>query len=125
MLTKRAIPLLTLCMLTACAKPPVQPVARVTLAPGQTIEVAGLRRWSVKMIEDSLAKYVPGETLLSHACMANLRFKLGFADAYLETFSVESIMDTDTTHTSNIILLVREPQDSNLVNPVTHAIDDS
>jgi len=97
---------------------------RATLAPGQTVEVIGLRRWSLQMIDDSLAKYAPGESLVSHACIVNLRYKLGFADANIIRFDTTRIYDADTTSSGTMILLVREPQDSARVHPVGGAEDD-
>jgi hypothetical protein len=114
--------------LTGCSgarEPSVQPVAKATLAPGQTVEVVGLRRWTIRMIEDSLEKHVPGETLGSHACAANLRYKLGFADATVHTLVQAYIDGNDTTRTKSITLLVREPQDSGRVHPVRQAMGDS
>lgn len=116
----------SLCWLLAgCSGPPVRPVVRATLAPGQTVEVIGLRRWSLQMIDDSLAKYAPGESLASHACIANLRYKLGFVDANIIGFDTTVIYDADTTRSGTMILLVREPQDSARVHPMRHVLDDS
>jgi len=117
------IPHALLCVLlsgcVASDSPPVQSVARGTLGPGKTLEVFGLRRWSIQMIEDSLAKYAPGESLASHACVANLRYRLGFADASLRTYSYIYVsVDGDSTRTDSIALLVREPQDSGRVHPI-------
>jgi hypothetical protein len=112
-------------LLAGCADPPIRPLVRASLAPGLTAEVVGLRRWSIEMIEDSLAKYVPGETLASHACIANLRFKLGFNDANIIRFEYVSIRDGDTTSHGNLILFVREPQDSARVHPIFRPIDDT
>jgi hypothetical protein len=52
----------------------------------KTIEVVGLEHWTVKMIQDSLDKYSPGDSLQSHACAAILRYKLHFADAAVTVF---------------------------------------
>ena len=112
------------CLLAGCAAPSVRPVVRATLAPGQTIEVVGLRRWSLQMIDDSLAKYAPGESLASHACIATLRYKLGFVDANIIGFDTTVVYDADTTHSGTMILLVREPQDSARVHPVVRIEDD-
>ena len=39
--------------------------------PHKTIEVVGLERWTVQMIQDSMDRYSPGDSLQSHACAAN------------------------------------------------------
>ena len=44
--------------------------------PTLTIELIGLKRWTVAMIDDSLAKYSPKDRLTAHACAAILRTKL-------------------------------------------------
>jgi hypothetical protein len=77
--------------------------------PGKTsVEVIGLKRWTISMIQDSLAKYAPGESLASHACAAVLRYKLGFADASATDYLFITQADT----TEQIIVAVVEPQDS-------------
>lgn len=109
----------------SASSPPLRPVARATVGPSKTLEVVGLRRWSLGMIQDSLAKYAPGETLASHACVANLRYKLGFVDADVFTTIDVVVYDTDSTRTEHITVLVREPQDSARAHPLRVAIDDS
>ncbi|GAB1343436.1 hypothetical protein [Gemmatimonas sp.] len=52
-----------------------------------TVEVMGLRRWSLRMLQDSLARHEPGQTLADAACMATLRYKMGFADASVIRYS--------------------------------------
>ena len=54
--------------------------------PSATVEVLGLKRWTVQMLQDSLAARAPGTSLTSHACAAVLRAKLGFADAAVVHF---------------------------------------
>ena len=78
----------------------------VVRLPGKTIEVIGLRRWTIPMIQDSLAKYAPGITLESHACAAVLRYKIGFADAAAISYQ----MPGDSLE--QILVIVVEPQDS-------------
>ncbi|MEP6620664.1 MAG: hypothetical protein ABJE47_15170 [bacterium] len=124
-MTRCAAAVLVCCWLAGCSDPPVRPVVRAALAPGLTVEVIGLRRWSLPMISDSLAKYAPGESLASHACIANLRYKLGFADANIVGFDTVDIRETDTTRRGTMIVLVREPQDSARVHPVIRAIDNT
>ncbi len=82
-------------------EPPV-----LTLADGRTVEVLGLRRWTIGMLQDSLARYAPSDSLQSHACAAVLRYKLHFADASSVTFS------SDSGEPDAIVVSVREPQDS-------------
>lgn len=52
-----------------------------------TVEVMGLQRWTVKMLQDSLQRYSPGLTLADAACMATLRYRLGFADASVSSYT--------------------------------------
>lgn len=75
--------------------------------PHKTIEVVGLDRWTVQMIQDSMDRYSPGDSLQSHACAAVLRYKLHFADAASTTFSSgpSDTMEYD-------FVAVVEPQDS-------------
>ncbi|MGH9889523.1 MAG: hypothetical protein ACREBE_28580, partial [bacterium] len=51
-----------------------------------TIEIIGLKQWTVKMIENSLEKYGQ-DKLTAHACAAILRGKLHFADASVTMYS--------------------------------------
>jgi hypothetical protein len=75
--------------------------------PEKTVEVVGLRRWTVAMIQDSLAKYSPGDSLHHHACAAVLRYKLGFADAAASSY--------DENGREYMVVSVVEPQDSGRV----------
>jgi hypothetical protein len=77
------------------------------------------------MIGDSLAKYTRGESLASHACIANLLYKLGFADANIIGEERYDIRGSDTTRASRMVLFVREPQDSALVHPLVRVVDDT
>ena len=54
--------------------------------PTVRLELIGLKRWTLAMIQDSLARYAPGDSLTSHACAAILRGKLGFADAAVQYY---------------------------------------
>lgn len=67
-------------------------------------EIIGLHRWTYQMLEDSLARYAPGESIRSHACEAVLESRLGFPSV-----SVNHVMDGE--HTTVVITLV-EPEDS-------------
>ena len=58
----------------------------LTLPDGGTVEMLGLRRWTIGMLQDSLAKYAPADSLQSHACAATLRYTLHFADAASTTW---------------------------------------
>jgi len=78
--------------------------------PHGTVEVLGLRRWTVGMIQDSAAKYAPGNDLASHACAAILRSKLGFADASVVVYPSA----TDSAKALYIVTVI-EPQDSAVV----------
>ena len=76
------------------------------LPDGRTVYVAGLRRWTIPMIQDSLAKYSPTDSLQSHACAAVLRYKLHFADA------AATYLSMSPRYPDVIFVEVREPQDS-------------
>lgn len=94
----------------AASSVPAQTSPVLTLPDGRTIEVLGLRRWTIGMLQDSLAKYAPADSLQSHACAATLRYKLHFADAASTTFT----FGPDTA--DEIVVSVREPQDSGRVH---------
>jgi hypothetical protein len=78
----------------------------VRLPDGRTIYVSGLRRWTIAMIQDSLAKYSPKDSLQSHACAAVLRYKLHFADAAAMNLMMGG------SYPDVAFVDVREPQDS-------------
>jgi len=71
------------------------------------VELIGLRRWTVPMIQDSLARYAPESSLLSHACAAALR-KIGFADASATYYPV----GTAGGRREYVVVSLVEPQDS-------------
>lgn len=87
---------------------PVQPSAVITAPNGTVVEVIGLRRWTVQMIQDSLDRYSPGDSITKHNCAAVMRYKLRFADASAITVSGYNA-------SPRMVLVVREPQDSGLV----------
>jgi hypothetical protein len=87
-----------------CAQSP----AELHLADGRIVEVIGLRRWPIQMIQDSLARYSPTDSLQSHACAAALRYKRHFTDASASYYSPKP-------GELRIVVTVREPQDSLLV----------
>ena len=83
---------------------------------GEVVEVIGLRRWTVAMLQDSLARYSPGDSLQSHSCAAVLRYKLHFADAAAMTIRMGA---EPVRH----VVIVREPQDSGRVHYRDLAMD--
>jgi hypothetical protein len=74
------------------------------------VEIIGLRRWTVAMIQDSLARHDPKASLLSHACAVALR-GIGFADASAVYYAA----GTAGRRQESIVVSVVEPQDSALV----------
>jgi hypothetical protein len=76
--------------------------------PTVRLELIGLKRWTLAMIQDSLARYAPGESLASHACAAILRGKLGFADAAAQYYPPGSQGRTKGYFAVPVV----EPQDS-------------
>jgi hypothetical protein len=101
----RILCLATLYAIAGATSASAQAAPRIALPDGRTLEVLGLRRWTVAMIQDSLARYAPKDSLQSHACAAVLRYTLGFADAASTTF-------IGPDGTSRVVVAVREPQDS-------------
>jgi hypothetical protein len=83
--------------------------ATIVAPDGRTIEVLGLRRWTIAMLQDSLGRYAPSDSLQSHSCAVTLRYRLGFADA-----AVMEFVPADDSP-SRIVVAVREPQDSGRV----------
>jgi hypothetical protein len=75
--------------------------------PGKEVEVLGLRNWTLEMLQDSMAKYAPGESLSSHACAAVLRYKLGFPDAVAYYYSA-TVVDSVV----RVVVALVEPADS-------------
>ena len=51
------------------------------------VEVLGLERWTLRMLQDSVSRYVPGQKLHDAACMVTLRYSLKFRDAMVRTYS--------------------------------------
>lgn len=86
------------------------------------LELIGLKRWTVPMIQDSLHRYAPKDSLLSHACAGVLREKLKFADASV----VYHITTMDgKTMKPYLAVTVVEPQDSALIRyrgPFPHSL---
>jgi hypothetical protein len=75
-----------------------------------TVEVLGLRRWTLQMLQDSLNNYAPGTTLKSAACAVILRDSIGFAQAAAET----AILDSGVYITLSVV----EPQDKGKLKPL-------
>lgn len=82
----------------------------VVHSPQGPIEVIGLKRWTIRMLEDSLAAKAPGESLRSHACASILQQKLGFPAAAV---SVDFAPPTNGGKpTQNVLITLIEPSDS-------------
>lgn len=110
MLSRRAQGLALACLVIASPSPlRAQTPAELTLPDGRTVEVLGLRRWSLAMLQDSLARYAPGDSLQTHSCAGALRYKLGFADAAATTYVLRPDLP------ARVVVSVREPQDSSRV----------
>jgi hypothetical protein len=77
------------------------------------LEVIGLKRWTVPMIQDSLRRHAPNDSLMSHACAAVLREKLKFADAAVVYRTM--VVDGVPARKPFLAVTVIEPQDSALV----------
>lgn len=95
------------CLLVVASVPlRAQAPVELRLPDGRVVEVIGLRRWTIAMLQDSLARYAPEDSLQTHSCAATLRYKLGFADAAATTFVLRPDLP------ARIVVSVREPQDS-------------
>jgi hypothetical protein len=81
-------------------------------SPKGRVEVLGLRRWTLKMLQDSVRHYVPGQELYDHACMVTLHDSLHFADSYVNYYYSNPPGGKSTVFLS--IKLI-EPQDSGRV----------
>ncbi|HTK55591.1 MAG TPA: hypothetical protein VL295_02120 [Gemmatimonadales bacterium] len=107
-------------LLVFVTRPVAAQRSEILRLPGRTVEVTGLERWTIQMLQDSLAKYSPGDSLQSHACAAVLRYKLHFADASSTTFMGMNGPGDTTRYT---LVHVIEPQDSARVHHLTRPID--
>lgn len=94
--------------------PTILPAQQVIDTPRGPLELIGLRRWTYQMLEDSLARYAPGETLRSHACAGVLQEMLGFPSASVVQYS-DGTLSPHAKPASTFIVTVVEPQDSALV----------
>lgn len=99
-----ALPLLALMVTTSGVQAQPSVLENATLR----VEIIGLHRWTVSMIQDSLRVHAPKDSLLSHACAAVLRDKLRFADASVAVYPAAY------THAAKdyMAVTVVEPQDS-------------
>ncbi len=75
------------------------PLSQTLKISGTTVEVIGLKKWNLKMLQDSLKKH--DISLTSGMCAATMRYSLGFADAAVIGIKSEYRLVTLT-----------EPQDS-------------
>jgi hypothetical protein len=57
-------------------------------SPKGRVEVLGLRRWTLAMLQDSIRHYARGQELYDAACMVTLRDSLHFAEASVEQFEM-------------------------------------
>jgi hypothetical protein len=55
-------------------------------SPKGRVEVLGLRRWTLAMLQDSIRHYVRGQELYEAACMVTLRDSLHFAEASVDRY---------------------------------------
>lgn len=76
------------------------------------LELIGLKRWTIPMIQDSLRRYAPRDQLLSHACAGVLRDKLKFADASVVYHTTSAVGAPAKPY---LAVTVVEPQDSALI----------
>jgi hypothetical protein len=89
----------------------IQPASAQTAYDGKhaRVEVLGLHRWTLRMLQDSVANYVPGASLESAACMMILRDSLHFADALVNNVDMSSRSDEGPKQ--YLIIKVVEPAD--------------
>lgn len=92
-------------------------------APKSRVEVLGLERWTPKMLKDSIAKYSPGTELHDAACMATLRYKLGFRDAMV-THYLEWQKKSDGTTRDFLAIRLIEPRSTTVPGWRTLKTDD-
>jgi hypothetical protein len=59
-------------------------------SPKGRVEVLGLRRWTLAMLQDSIRRYVPGQELHDAACVVTLRDSLHFAEASVDQFEMDA-----------------------------------
>jgi len=81
--------------------------------PSGRVEVLGLRAWILQMLQDSIRRRVPGQTLESAACMVTLRDSLHFADASVQGISYSG--GADAAVRNYLVVKVIEPQEATRV----------
>jgi hypothetical protein len=107
----RAVPAFVTWVAFALSASPLRAQA-ILETPSARIELIGLHRWTLRMVEDSLAVYSPKDALTGHACAAILRSKLHFADASVNVFMNFPNMKTK----QYVAITVVEPQDSSRIH---------
>jgi hypothetical protein len=106
-------PVFVIALVTSLASPR-SAVAQVAYDfPNGRVQVLGLKRWTLRMLQDSIRHYVPGQELHDAACMVILRDSMHFAEASVEHF----FMAPPTTPGAKQLLIIKliEPQDAALV----------
>ncbi len=81
-------------------------------SPSGRVEVLGLKRWTLAMLQDSIRRYAPGQELHDAACIVTLRDSLHFVEASVEHFEMAP---PGQPRRSYLTIKVIEPQDSSLV----------
>lgn len=103
-------------LVTACAAVLCFPAKSAAQAgydsPRGRVEVLGLKRWTLAMLQDSIKRYVPGQQLHDAACVVTLRDSLHFIDASVE--HVEMALPGRPSR-SYLTIKVIEPQDADRV----------
>jgi hypothetical protein len=79
-------------------------------SPRGRVEVIGLRQWTLTMLQDSIRKYVPGQSLEDAACMVTLRDSLHFADALVGEITIAP--NPQAPPRRFLVIKVVEPEDS-------------
>lgn len=90
-------------------------------SPAGRVEVLGLRRWTLAMLQDSIRHYVRGQELYEAACMATLRDSLHFAEASVEHFEMAP---PGQPQRSFLAIKVIEPEEAASVQWDTHPRSD-
>ena len=93
--------ILQLSWIPLCALASSELAGQIVETAAGSVEVIGLRRWTISMLQDSLRKYQPDGDLGDAACGATLRDSLGFAEAGVLRF-----------RDGRVILTAIEPPDS-------------
>src|SRR3954464_5099156 len=93
-------------VLVAFAVPITSALGQQVETPAGPVEFVGLHRWTVQMIQDSMKVHAPGQPL-GH-CAAVLR-SMGFP-------SPQALYMTSPDRPPSILVLLVEPQDSDLVH---------